>query len=393
MDFVVKEKTGIAIQEAVDAAYGCGGGRVVLEPGDYECVSIVLKSHVELHIPAGARIMASPNVEDYPDIVPRGLENVRPEKSQKCVISCAEAEGVSITGQGEINGRGPAFHDQNSTLYGTFWGRKPIPRPRMIQFFNCKNVTLDGITLRDAPSWTCWFTHCQDLNISRIRVLGNPKMINNDGLDIDACNRVTVTDSFFDTGDDCIAIRAIRLSPEDTAICENVFVSNCRLCTSCNCIRIGCPNDDTIHNIIFSGLVIHGRGNGILCEAPPQYLRKGEHGYMDVHNIQFTDCDIDCPWRAITVCVARGIRLRGVHDFAFRNMNVRSGGNLLFQGNVNTVLENITLENIQGLVLSKQAIDATYVRNFRVNNVCLTAEVGEEEPLSEAAGSSWEKAE
>ena len=390
MDYIVKENTGAAIQEAVDAAFAAGGGRVVLEAGDYECVTIYLKSNVELHIPAGARILASPNSDDYPDVNPAGLENVRPENSQKRVIACANAEGVSITGKGEINGRGPAFYDHSTTKYGTFWGKPAIPRPRLLQFYNCRNVSVESITLLDAAGWTCWFTHCQDVSISHVRVLGDSRMLNNDGIDIDSCNRVTVTDSFFDTGDDCIAIRAIRRSPEDMAVCENVLVSNCRLCTSCNCIRIGCPSDDTIRNIIFRGLIIHGRGNGILCEAPPQYLHKGDHGYMDVHDIQFTDCDIDCPWKAISLYVAPGIRLRGVHDFAFRNMNIRSGGNLLFQGNVNSVLENIALENIRGVILSKQAIDATYVRNFTMENVRLTAETGEEEAPAEKKGNSWE---
>ena len=390
MDYLVKEKTGAAIQEALDAAFIAGGGRVVLEPGDYECVTIHLKSNVELHIPAGARIMASPNIEDYPDIIPVGLEKIRPENSCKCVIACSDSEGVSITGKGEINGRGPAFYDHNIRVHGTFWGKKSIPRPRLLQFFNCRNITLEGVTFRDAGCWTCWMTHCQNIGISHICIIGDARMINNDGLDIDSCKNVTITDSFFDTGDDCSAIRALRTSPDDVAVCENVFVSNCHLCSSCNCIRVGCPNDDTIRNLSFHDLVMHGRGNGFLCQAPLEYLHKGDHGYMDVHNIQLSDCDIDCPWRAIIVFVAPGMRLRGMHDFAFRNLNIKSGDKLQFQGNVNTILDNFTLENIHGIINAKQSMDTIYVRNFTMNNLQLTADVGEEEAPPESTGTSWE---
>jgi len=158
-------------------------------------------------------------------------------------------------------------------------------------------------------------------------------MINNDGFDIDSCNRVTVTDSFFDTGDDCIAIRAMRRSPEDTAICGNILVANCYLSSSWQCVRIGCPSDDTIRNMVFRGLVLHGRGNGILCEAPWHYLRKNDNGYMNAHDIQFSDCDIDCPWHAIS---------------------------------------------------------STYVRNFMMNNVSLSAEIGEPEPPPQRTGTGWE---
>ena len=59
-DYTVTEKTGTAIQAAVDAAHNAGGGRVCLEPGVYLSGTICLKSNVELHLPAGAEIKGFP---------------------------------------------------------------------------------------------------------------------------------------------------------------------------------------------------------------------------------------------------------------------------------------------------------------------------------------------
>jgi polygalacturonase len=50
----------IAINKAIEAATNAGGGQVVLSPGTYLCGSIRLKSNVDLHLMAGAKILAAP---------------------------------------------------------------------------------------------------------------------------------------------------------------------------------------------------------------------------------------------------------------------------------------------------------------------------------------------
>ena len=78
-DYTVTEKTGAAIQAAVDAAHNAGGGRVCLEPGVYLSGTIYLKSNVELHLPAGSKIKGYSNPEQYDDFRDPGFDNVSPE--------------------------------------------------------------------------------------------------------------------------------------------------------------------------------------------------------------------------------------------------------------------------------------------------------------------------
>ena len=49
-----------AINTAIDSCVAHGGGRVVLPAGTYLCGSIRMKSHVELHLMAGSKILAAP---------------------------------------------------------------------------------------------------------------------------------------------------------------------------------------------------------------------------------------------------------------------------------------------------------------------------------------------
>ncbi len=54
-----------AIQSTIDACADAGGGRVIVSAGRYCCGTIFLKSHVELHLLAGACIVGSPDRDDY----------------------------------------------------------------------------------------------------------------------------------------------------------------------------------------------------------------------------------------------------------------------------------------------------------------------------------------
>ena len=193
---LVTEKSGAAIQRAIDEAHQAGGGTVSLEPGVYPSGTLHLKSNVELHLPAGSRIQGYPRPELYEDFCDPGFDAVAPEGSRKCLIAAAHAENIAITGSGEINGAGPEFYDRNVPP-DAFFAKPPHPRPRMIQCFDCRNLRFEGVSFADSPGWTFWLLGCEDVNVSRVRVTGCQQMINNDGIDIDDCRRVTVSDSFF----------------------------------------------------------------------------------------------------------------------------------------------------------------------------------------------------
>ncbi len=53
------------VQAAIDAASAEGGGLVVLEPGEWVCSSIFMRSHVELHLERGCRLVADTDLTHY----------------------------------------------------------------------------------------------------------------------------------------------------------------------------------------------------------------------------------------------------------------------------------------------------------------------------------------
>lgn len=371
-DQTVCEKTGKAIQAAIDAAHASGGGRVSLEPGVYPSGTIYLKSNVELHIPRGACIRGYSKPELYDDFRDPGFDSVAPEGSRKCLIAAAHAENIAITGGGEINGSGPDFYDTNVPP-GTFFAKPPHPRPRMIQFFDCRNVLFEDVSFTDSPGWTFWLLGCEDVHVSRVRITGCQQMINNDGIDIDDCRRVTVSDSFFRTGDDCLILRAIRRAPDHHAVCEDVTVTNCTLDSRCQGIRIGCPSDDTIRRCTFSNITFRGRGNGININNPVRYLRKGCTGYLDLRDLVFSNFVIESERVPLWINVEESVRLRHIGAMSFSNFRIRSREPIRLEGCPETWIDDIRFSEIAVESEAPQAIVAERVRRLSMNGVELRA--------------------
>ena len=388
MQLTVTEKNGSAIQRAIDEVHTSGGGRVILENGIYQSGTIYLKSNVELNVPAGAVIQGYDDYTMYDDFAHPDYP-VTPENSRKALIVACNAENIAITGKGEINGQGPAFYDTDVPP-GRFFNRPSTPRPRLIQMFGCKNVTLTDITLIDSPGWTMWMVNCCYVHVSRIRIEGCQQMMNNDGFDMDACSHITISDSFFKTGDDCLVLRAIRRKKEEPAICEYVTVTNCLLDSPCQGIRLGCPSDDTIRHCRFSDITFNGRGTAILSQHPPRYLRKDDTGYADIHDISFNNFDIQANGFAIYLKCMEGINIRGISKMSFSNFRIKSRQPILIEGHADAVFSDITLNNISGTVADESPLIIKFCRNVKINNVDLTAETGTSVPPVPPSGDSWE---
>src|SRR4029077_5560981 len=97
-----------AIAKAIDACARAGGGRVVVPRGSYETGPIQLRSHVHLHINAGATLRFSQDPSRYPIVLTRweGVElmNYSP------LVSAVDCEDIAITGDGTLDVQADETH-------------------------------------------------------------------------------------------------------------------------------------------------------------------------------------------------------------------------------------------------------------------------------------------
>ena len=389
-DFVPEARTGAAIQKAIDAASAAGGGRVALERGVvYPSGTLYLKSRVELNVPEGTVILGGGRSEDYDDVDDPRIGR-KPEKSTKVFIACLDGEEVSITGKGVIDGQGVKFYDVNTVLWGRFYAKPSHPRPRMIEFFNCRNVRFEDITFKDSPGWTCWIRQCENVSAERVKIVADQKMINNDGFHMDSCRHVRIRHCNLKTGDDCVIMRAIRKPGEKEAVCEDMVVENCTLNSACQCIRLSCPSDGTIRNGVFRNLKMSGN-NGVLSDHPARYLLAGEHGSCKMENILVENCDIDVDGCAILFSVEPGITLRNFGDVTFRDIRLKSKHTLRLNGTGDTMLRNILLENVTGVVEAERPIDISNVEGIRFDRFTVRSGAGKKSPPAVNGSEGWER--
>lgn len=365
-----------ALQAAICACASSGGGQVVVEPGTYLTGTLQLHSNVELHLSAGAVLQGSTDPADYTAVTSTGFvhENA-PEGNSKALLCACEAENVAVTGAGEINGCGPAFYDTDIPDEQRHYAKPPVDRPRMVLMYDCRNVVLEGVSFVDCPCWTVWLIACENVSIRRVQVRGDQRMINNDGIDIDSCRNVTISDSLFATGDDCIVVRAIQPVLEREAVCERVTVTNCVLDSLCQGIRVGCPSDGTIRNCVFSNLVIDGQGTGINIDNPKRYLM-GNDGGMDLRDIQFSNIRIRAGRWPFRIWVEEGVRLRNLSDIVFADIRATSRKAPVVCGSAETAVSDVRLCNVAVEAdEDEEGIVARHCRRLTMDAVQLTFRV------------------
>lgn len=262
-----------AIQAAIDA-----GGTVYVPDGIYKTGTLYLKSNGGLYLSAGARIIASHDHKDYnpADYCPQNQIFKAEFMAGTHLITAVEQENVFIAGYGCIFGDSHHWVNEKRTdpTCG-FWAHptEEAKRPAQMLFFvECKNVRVENVNLCYNPFWHLFFHGCTDVIVNGVNIQGERRQWVNDGIDIDCCSNVTVSNCIIDTGDDAIAIRAngVPLVKKEH-VCENVVISNCTLTSYLDyAIRIG-VGDGIIKNCRFDNLIIKEShsGIGITCRFSP----------------------------------------------------------------------------------------------------------------------------
>jgi len=246
-----KTKDTKAIQAAIDACFEKGGGKVVLHGGTFVSGTILLKSRVNLHVESGAVLLGSEDLEDYPDITPE-LLYLYTDRFTRYLIYAEKAENISITGRGTIDGRGRAF---------PYVRNEDKNRPYIIRFAECTNVAVRDITFLDSARWLQHYLACENVLIDGITVIARTRE-NRDGIDIDSCHNVRIANSYIDSGDDAIVLKALAMRP-----CRNVTVSNCVLRSSASALKLGTESNGGFENILFTGCAIYDTtGDAIALE-------------------------------------------------------------------------------------------------------------------------------
>ncbi|MBQ9889165.1 MAG: right-handed parallel beta-helix repeat-containing protein [Bacteroidales bacterium] len=344
-----------AIQKAIDACNQAGGGRVVLSDGTFLTGAIHLKSGVELHIDATARLLASPDIKDFPnwpDVKHFINENLPRKNRNACVIFADEADNIAITGRGVIDGNG-TYHvrkldkpKSNRWAYERIYGLEES-LPRVVFLAGCKNVLLEDVTMVNQPAgWGYWVHDCDRVTIRGLKIFNDKTYPNNDGIHLNCSRDVTVSDCQIECGDDCIVLRANSRSLKEDKVMERATITNCILSSNACAIRVAWTNDGIIRNCTLSNLEIYDTNLGISIHMP---YREGTNDFgreathienLDFSNIRMTDI-YGYPVYAV-MDDERKVMIDAVQDISFTNVSATSARFPYFHGREETPFRRIT---------------------------------------------------
>lgn len=221
-----------AIQSAIDDAHRLKGGRVLIPEGTFLTGALELKSNVELHLHENAYVSFSQDTRDYLPLVLTRYEGIE-LYNYSPLIYAHHAENIAITGAGTLDGRGDEHHwwpwkygtngqpsqdGDRQLLFEMAEKRIPVEervfgeghylRSSFIQPYNCQNILIEGVTVKDSPMWQVHPVLSENVIVRGVNIIGYGP--NTDGVNPESCRHVLIEDCYFDNGDDCIAIKSGR---------------------------------------------------------------------------------------------------------------------------------------------------------------------------------------
>ena len=289
-------KDTVAIQKAIDdCSAGKGGGTVVLDAGTYLSAPILLKSNMTLELKKDAILLGSPDHQDYPVI-----QEFRQDGHQ-ALVSAVNAQNVSITGEGVIDGNGdswwhamrgaapsaaPVNLNNGANVPGSGIAAGQAARPRLVVFDHCKHVSLTGVTVRNSPFWQVVPYYSDDVVIRNIRVTATLPSPNTDAIDPFSSSNVVIDHVYADTGDDDVAIKSgLANSPGGDEPSKNITITDCTFDHG-HGVSIGSEIAGGAQNIRVERVKFTGTDNGIRIKA------NRDRG-ADVSNITYKDITMD----------------------------------------------------------------------------------------------------
>ena len=274
-----------AIQKAIDDA-DRNHGTVVIPSGIFVTGTLDIKG-ANICLCKGAVLLASPKREDYRNI---GYLHCEFGETVSLLYSLGHSR-IKLYGEGTIDLGGRYFFDFDtynlpSEYKDNFKEAQKLEatalckwRPNQSIFFaNCTDVSVEGVTILDAPCWTMTFSECERVRVESIVNIGHPRIPNNDGIHVTACRGVIIHGCDIESADDCVAVSSIT---NWSRPCEDIIISDCRFKSFSKAIVLGYSHS-IVRNVTITNCQIRESNRG-LCVMPA--ARTGYVGNVAVSNL------------------------------------------------------------------------------------------------------------
>jgi polygalacturonase len=264
------------IQGAIDECARQGGGIVTFLPGTYVSGSIFLKTGVHLKIDKGVLILGSQNFDDYPEIDTRiaGIEMKWPA----ALINVIGVRNAAVTGEGIVNARGKFCWDKYWAMRKEYDAKGlrwivdyDAKRVRTFLVQNSSDITLKGLTFKNAGFWTVQLLYSKNLTVDGVTINNNEDGHgpSTDGIDIDSSSWVLVQNCDIDCNDDNFCLKAgrdwdgLRVNKPT----EYVVIRKCLARRGAGLVTLGSETSGGIRHVLATDLIARNTDNGLRIKS------------------------------------------------------------------------------------------------------------------------------
>jgi hypothetical protein len=372
-----------AIQKAIDAAAVAGGGTVYFPAGEYTTATLVLASNIRLHLEGGATLYASQDPEAY--AFTKGM--ISNETNTPVLLYGNGLKNIAFSGTGTIDGQARHVWEdlkevdgfikaetENARASGTEMKRAYALDPKVSLFFllDCENVNIQDITILNSPTWALHLQWCKDVQIKGIRLYSSlDKGVNSDGIDIDGCRDVVISDCIIETGDDAICLKSTNRNGRFEPV-ENLSVTNCVLASTSTALKIGTETWGDFRNIVFNNCAIKNTNRGLGI-----FVRDG----ATVENVIFSNITLETnrkhfnwwgdgdAFRMVVLKRNESSKVGRIRNILITNIIAHGQGTSLAEGFEGQNLENITVSNVKLFMHPEGLADKRATNAFTFNRV------------------------
>lgn len=390
-----------AFKKAIETCSENGGGKVMVPKGKYLTGAIHLENNVNLYLEEESEILFSTNPKDYYPLVPTSFEGVE-LMNYSPLIYAHKKKNIAVTGKGILNGQ--ASNDnwwtwKGSDNYGwekgmasqldslnlprlmemaengvpvneRIFGDGHFLRPSFFEPFDCENVMIQGVKIINAPFWIIHPFKCNSVIVDGVTVASRGP--NNDGCDPEYSKNVLIKNCTFNTGDDCIAIKAGRdADGRRVAIkSENIIVKNCKMIDGHGGVVIGSEMSAGVTNVFVENCVMDSPNLDRAIRIKTNSRRGGIVDGVYVRNIevgQVKEAVLKINMFYATYSNQSGGFIPTIQNISLENIKVKNGGfyGILAKGYEESPIKNVTLKNV---IIEKvdKAFELENVLNLRL---------------------------
>ncbi|GAA4761016.1 MULTISPECIES: glycoside hydrolase family 28 protein [Flavobacterium] len=396
-----------AFRKTIETCSKNGGGRVIVPKGKFLTGPIHLENNVNLHLEEGSEILFSTNPDDYYPLVHTSFEGLE-LMNYSPLIYAFNKKNIAVTGKGVLNGQadknnwwpwkgsnsenidfgykvgGPSQQDEsnlpqlmlmaenNTPVDERVFGKNHYLRPNFIEPFECENILIQGIKIINAPFWIIHPVKSKNITIDGVHIESHGP--NNDGCDPEYSKNVLIKNCIFNTGDDCIAIKAGRDS-EGRRIAiksENIIVRDCKMIDGHGGVVIGSEMSAGVSNVFVVNCIMDSPNLDRAIRIKTNTKRGGTVDGLYVRNLKVGKVKESVLRINMNYSVygnQTGNFIPEVKNIYLQNITVEDGGKyaIYADGLEKSKIKNVVLNNVK-IKKVKEPFSITHIENLKITN-------------------------